>query len=346
MSKKNSSAILKNSFEDYKELSNIYLDFEKKLNHLKKKIFLVAVSGGPDSLALTALSKSYNYNNKAKFYYVLVDHNLRKNSSTEALLVKKLLKNHKIALRVLRNKKDIKKNIQGEAREIRYDLLTKFCKKNNINVILTAHNLEDQVETFFIRLSRGSGLQGLSSMKQLSKIQNNIILARPLLDLKKIQLTKISKLIFGQFFKDPTNKNLKYLRTRVRTLKKSLEKIGIKYDQIFKSIKNLASSRDTLNLYFNEIYKKIVNKNKSKILINVKSLNELNQEMKINVIKKSIKEISKSYYSPRSRKIINLIKRLEMPYKTKATLGGCLIIKQQNHIILQKENKNKQFIKI
>ena len=68
--------------------------------------------------------------------------------------------------------------------------------------------------------------------------------------------------------------------------------------------------------------------------------------MKINVIKKSIKEITKSYYSPRSRKIINLIKRLEMPYMTKATLGGCLIIKQQNHIILQKENKIKQFIKI
>ncbi len=183
-------------------------------------------------------------------------------------------------------------------------------------------------------------------MKQSSKIQNNIILARPLLDLKKIQLTKISKLIFGQFFKDPTNKDTKYLRTRVRTLKKSLEKIGIKYDQIFKSIKNLASSRDTLDLYFNEIYKNIANKKKSKILINVKSLNDLNQEMKIKVIKKSIKEISKSYYSPRSQKIINLIKRLEVPNKITSTLGGCLIIKQQKHIILEKENKNKQFVKI
>ncbi len=346
MSKKNSSAILKNSFEDDKELSNIYLKFEKKLNHLKKKIFLVAVSGGPDSLALTALSKSYSLKNKVKFYYVLVDHNLRKNSFTEAVLVKKLLKKHKIDLRILRNKKEIKRNIQGEARSIRYDLLTKFCKKNKIKVMLTAHNLEDQVETFFIRLSRGSGLQGLSSMKQSSKIQNNITLVRPLLDLKKIQLTKISKLIFSQFFKDPTNKDSKYLRTRVRKLKKSLENIGIKYDQIFKSIKNLASSRDTLDLYFNQIYKKIAHRKKSKILINTKSLNDLNQEMKMRVIKKSITEISKSYYSPRSQKIINLIKRLEMPSKTKSTLGGCLIIKHQNHIILEKENKNKQYIKI
>ena len=346
MSKKNSSAILKNLFKDYKELSNIYLNFQKKLNNTKKKIFLVAVSGGPDSLALTALTKAYSYNAKAKFFYVLVDHNLRKNSSTEALLVKDLLKKHKINLRILRNKKHIKKNIQGEARAIRYDLLTEFCKKNKVKIILTAHNLEDQVETFFIRLSRGSGLQGLSSMKQSSRIANNIILGRPLLDIKKTQLIKISKLIFGKFFKDPTNKNTKYLRTRVRRLKKSLENIGIKYDQIFKSIKNLASSRDTLDLYFNEIYGTIVDKKRSKILINVKSLNELNQEMKIKVIKRTIKEISKSYYSPRSQKIINLIKRLEKPYESKSTLGGCLIIKLQNHIILEKENKNKQFTKI
>ena len=145
-------------------------------------------------------------------------------------------------------------------------------------------------------------------MKQSSTIQNNITLVRPLLELKKIQLTKISKLIFSQFFKDPTNKDSKYLRTRVRKLKKSLENIGIKYDQIFKSIKNLASSRDTLDLYFNQIYKKIAHRKKSKILINTKSLNDLNQEMKMRVIKKSITEISKSYYSPRSQKIINLIK--------------------------------------
>ena len=132
----------------------------------------------------------------------------------------------------------------------------------------------------------------------------------------------------------------------MRRLKKSLENIGIKYDQIFKSIKNLASSRDTLDLYFKEIYGNIVDKKRSKILINAKSLNNLNQEMKIKVIKRTIKEISKSYYSPRSQKIINLIKRLEKPYESKSTLGGCLIIKLQNHIILEKENKNKQFTKI
>ena len=132
MSKKNSIVILKNSFIEQEELSIIYSSFKKNLSHLKTNIFLVAVSGGPDSLALAALAKSYNYNNKSKFYFVLVDHKNRKNSSTEAISVKKLLKKFKITLHILKNKKLIKKNIQSEARNIRYDLLKKFCKKKKL----------------------------------------------------------------------------------------------------------------------------------------------------------------------------------------------------------------------
>ena len=63
-----------------------------------------------------------------------------------------------------------------------------FCKKKILKYILTAHNLEDQVETFFIRLSRGSGLQGLSSMKQINKIKEILNLLRPLLGFKKASI--------------------------------------------------------------------------------------------------------------------------------------------------------------
>ena len=124
-------------------------------------------------------------------------------------------------------------------------------------MFLTVYNLEDKVETFFIRLSRGSGLDGLSSMKKINKIENSIKLVRPLLDFKKIELIKISKIIFGKYYKDPSNKNTKYLRTRIRNLKEILETSGINYDQVIKSIKNLASSKDTLEQYFNQIYKNI-----------------------------------------------------------------------------------------
>ena len=340
MSKKNSNVILKNRFSNYEELSHIYSTFKKKLSFFRKKTFLIAVSGGPDSLALTALAKSYSYENKCKIYYVLVDHNLRKNSSLEAISVKKLLKKNQINLNILKNKELIKKNVQSEARRIRYSLLTNFCKKRRIKTILTAHNFEDQVETFFIRLSRGSGLEGLSSMKQINKMNNNINLVRPLLDVKKIQLIKISKVIFGRFYNDPTNKNTKYLRTRIRNLKKSLETSGINYDQVFRSINNLASSRDTLELYFNKIYKDTVKKKKNKIFIRLEGLNSLNKEMKMRVLKKSIKDFTNSYYSPRSKKIFNLIDQIRAKKNPKLTLGGCIISREKNHIILKKEKKN------
>ena len=340
MSKKDSNVILKNCFRDFSELSYIYSLFKKKIILLKKKTFLVAVSGGPDSLALAALAKSYNYKNKCKVYYALVDNNIRKNSSNEAKSVKKLLKKYQIKVDILKNKKKITGNIQGEARKIRYNLLTNFCKKKKIKSILTAHNLEDQVETFFIRLSRGSGLQGLSSMKQADKINGNINLIRPLLDFKKSQLINISKIIFGKYFKDPTNKNTKYLRTRVRNLRNSLEKSGIKYDKIFQSIKNLASSRDTLNDFFDKIYKDIVAVKNNKIFINFEKFNNINQEIKVMVLKKAIRDFNKSYYSARTKKVINLINRIEESGNTKLTLGGCVILREKKHIILRKESKN------
>ena len=183
-------------------------------------------------------------------------------------------------------------------------------------------------------------MHGLSSMKQINKISNNVNLVRPLLDFKKNQLIKISKTIFGKFYKDPTNKNTKYLRTRIRNLQNSLETSGIHYDQIFRSIKNLASSRDTLDLYFNKIYKDMVNKKKNRILINLKKLNNLNEEMVMRVFKKSIKDFTNTYYSPRSKKIFNLIDQLKVKKNAKLTLGGCIILREKNHIILEKENKS------
>ena len=185
MSKKNSSVILKNKFKDHEDLSSIYKKFKDKLDALRKKKFVIAISGGPDSLALAALSKAYSNNSKSKFFYVLVNHNIRKNSAKEAIQVKSLLNKRKISLNILSNKSTIKRNIQGQARDIRYNLLANFCKKKNVSTILTAHNLEDQVETFFIRLSRGSGLTGLSAMSDLTNLNKGIKLFRPMLDIKK-----------------------------------------------------------------------------------------------------------------------------------------------------------------
>ena len=337
MSKKNSSVNLKNGFKDHKDLSSIFLNFKNKLDSLKKKKYLVAVSGGPDSLALVALTKAYTFCKKTMFYYLLVDHNIRKNSSEEAEKVKKLLKKEYFNLKVLLNKKRITKNIQAEARNVRYDILKSFCKKNNIKVILTAHNLEDQVETFLIRLSRGSGLKGLSAMKSKTKIDNQIILFRPLLDTQKRFLIKISKIIFGKYFKDPSNRNEKFLRTRVRNLKKPLEKSGIKYEKIFKSIQNLSQSKITLDRYLSKIFKEFIKKSNSEILINFKKYQHLNNDTKIAVINHSIKQLKRNYYDLRSKKVENLISNLDKKNFKNSTLGGCVFFKKDEYLCLKVE---------
>ena len=337
MSKKNSSAILKNRFCDFKDLSLIYSNFKNKLDKLKRKSYLVAISGGPDSLALAALSKAYSTEKKTKFYYTLVNHNIRRNSSKEADQVKALLKKHKINLKILNNNLIIKKNIQSKARKVRYEILSSYCIKKNVKTILTGHNLDDQVETFFIRLSRGSGLTGLSAMKSLSKLDKKTDLFRPLLDVKKNSLMKISKQIFKKYIKDPSNNNTKFLRTKIRNLKKPLMESGINYEQITKSINNLASSKELLDQYLKKIFKNLIRVSKKQVIIDFKKFKKLNLEVKIKLINKCIKILKKNYYNPRSKKVIFLINAIEKQSFKKATLAGCQFFKKKDVLCLMVE---------
>ena len=86
-------------------------------------------------------------------------------------------------------------------------------------------------------------------MSKISNLNNTIKIFRPLLEEKKEDLVFLAKYYFGKIFKDPSNTNQKYLRTKIRNLIKQFEKSGIKHDRIINSINNLASTRDTLNNY-------------------------------------------------------------------------------------------------
>jgi tRNA(Ile)-lysidine synthase len=338
MSKKNTSVLnLKSIFEKNKRILETYNKFNNNIQHLKNKSFLVAVSGGPDSLALCALSEYLKLIKKTKIFYVLIDHKIRENSSKEASQVKKLLKKNKIILKILINKKKINRNFQSKAREIRYDLLLNFCKKYNIQHILTAHHSDDQIETFLIRLSRGSGVQGLSAMKKVTNLNKKIFLTRPLLEIKKKELVYIAKKIFGKIFLDPSNKNLKYLRTRIRNLKDAFEKSGIHHDQIIKSIHNLASTSETLNNYVEKIYKINVKNKKKFILINFKNISNETTEVQIKILGAAIKHFSESYYPPRSKKVMNIINNINLKKQNKFTLSGCVIKKSGNYLSIAKE---------
>ena len=176
MRRKNSNVLrLKDVFTKDKKIKEVYSKLKLVLSrHKKNSPFVIAVSGGPDSMALTALSHVLMKEKNYTIFFVLVDHGIRRNSHKEALQVKRLLKINNIDLKILRNKKKIVNNIQKNARDIRYGLLIKYCKKNKAQSLLTAHHQDDQIETFLIRLSRGSGVEGLSSMNETTKLKHGV----------------------------------------------------------------------------------------------------------------------------------------------------------------------------
>ncbi len=342
MSKKNSIVLNhKNCFSKFEQIYKLFLDFKKKLSSLRSNNFLVAVSGGPDSMALAAMCKAFQtYDKKSKFHYVNIEHGIRKNSISESKKIKKILDKQGITLNILQNKKKIVNNIQHNARKVRYLLLQKECNKRKVKFILTAHHKEDQIETFLIRLSRGSGVQGLSAMNSLTQLNHNIKIFRPFLSNSKKDLEFTAKKVFGTFIKDPSNKNKKFLRTGMRKLLPILKKYGIKEDQIIRSINNLKSSNETINSYFKDIFKKIVKKKSNYFIINKKDLFSLNQELQLKILSFVIKSINKSDYPPRSKKIFNAIKILNLSKNRNYQLGGCLIISNKNHINIKKMGNN------
>ena len=133
-----------NKILDKKNLKKLYLKFTKRFEI--KSPFAVAVSGGPDSLALAFLSKTYAEKNRLITKYFIVDHKLRQNSTKEALVTKRLLRKLRINAKILTWKgKKPKSNIQAVARNKRYELLINECKKLKINHLLLGHHADDNL---------------------------------------------------------------------------------------------------------------------------------------------------------------------------------------------------------
>ena len=165
-----------------KRIKQIYKKFDDNLDTSEN--FAVGVSGGPDSLALAFLAKIYSLKKNLKAKFFIVNHNLRNDSTLEALKVQKILKRHSIDTKILiwKGKKPTK-NVQSLARKKRYELLFEESDKFKINNILIGHHQDDLLENFFIRILRGSGLKGLISL--IKSIIGNKVLIRPLLIKKR-----------------------------------------------------------------------------------------------------------------------------------------------------------------
>ena len=326
-----------------KKISKIYKEFLFSLTNVKENL-AVAVSGGPDSLALAYLTKCYSLKNKIKVKYYLVNHKLRKEASLEAEIVKKTLRKIDIQCTVLNwNGKKPSKNIQAIARDKRYSLLANECKKHNIKHLLLGHHLNDVFENFLIRIVRGSGLNGLISFNKNTKYRGqNLNIIRPLLNLEKKDLLYISSKVFGFFVKDPSNINTDYKRTRIRNLLYSLEKEGLDLKKLKLTINNLQDSDKSIKFYIDRNLKKnVVFLKRKNIYILSYNFFDQSHEIIFRSLTKLIQKLGKKYYPVRGKSINELIKRINKKSFAKVTLGGCFIERINKTILISQENSHK-----
>jgi tRNA(Ile)-lysidine synthase len=189
---------------------------------------VLAVSGGPDSIALMWLAARWRRALKRgpRLIAVTVDHGLRTVAAAEARDVKRLARSLDLQHRTVRwSGTKPRTGLPAAARSARYRLLAQAARANGATHILTAHTRDDQAETLLMRMMRGSGIAGLAAMARESE-RDGVRLARPFLNVSKSQLITTLRKAKVSFADDPTNRDTSFTRPRLRMLMPALAAEG------------------------------------------------------------------------------------------------------------------------
>lgn len=204
----------------------------------------VAVSGGPDSLALLALAAAWAHRHERHAPHALtVDHGLRAESRAEAELVALVAARLGLPHAILTWRHGpVDAGLQARARAARYDLMAAYCTARGIPALATAHHLDDQAETFLMRLKRGSGLDGLAAIPEEGSWAG-LTLLRPLLDIPKDRLVATAEAAGLPFVADPSNDDARFERGRLRGAIAALAELGLEPGAIALSARRLRRAR-------------------------------------------------------------------------------------------------------
>ncbi len=188
----------------------------------------------------------------AKPVVLIVDHGLRPKSAAEAAQVARWAKRAGLAAHVLRwQGRKPNADIEALARETRYRLMGEWCRAKQIRALFVAHTLEDQAETFLLRLARGSGVDGLSAMQPLGAFPlagfDAPILYRPLLGVSRAELRQFLVSRGQPWLDDPMNEDLRFARTRLRAIFPMLEAAGLSATRIADAAQHLSRAREALD---------------------------------------------------------------------------------------------------
>lgn len=307
----------------------------------------VGVSGGADSMALCfAMSEYFKDSAAVTIHALSVDHGLRAQSLEEVQHVAAQLKplpnvEHYILTWAHETKPDAR--IQEKARFARYDLMKNYMRVHNITMLFLGHHMDDQAETFLFRLAKGSGVDGLSCMSVVQKMENDFTLCRPMLGMSKGDMISFCEERGVDFINDPSNDCDDYARVRLRKSRDILAEEGLSSKRLSMAAKRFSRARKALDLIANDAFYGCSSETKSdRIVFGISALISYPEEIVLRVILKAIAHLQDDTgYGTRLERVENLCADLMKPDNfRKRTLGGIIFEcrNKDNQLILSLEN--------
>ena len=298
----------------------------------------LAVSGGADSVALMLLVRSWldARSNGPQITVLTVDHRLRDAAASEAEWVKKeahALRFQHETLVWLGEKPG--SDLQAEARRARYGLMTAYCRAAAIPAIATAHNCDDQAETFIMRLARGSGLDGLAAMKEVSR-RNGVDILRPLLMVSRRRIEAFLLRREQQWLDDPSNDDERYERVRIRRKLKAARSLGLSSAKLALSARRLRRARDALELVTAEFLRAKVSLHEAGFAkLRLPELFETHEDIGLRALARAIVAVGGGA-ALRLSKMEGWYQMMRTAPRS-ATLGGCRLIAKGAELTIIRE---------
>lgn len=289
----------------------------------------VAVSGGPDSMALCALLRAWNAQRAepVEIHALTVDHRLRPEAADEAAMVHQALAgwpHFRHVILVWEHEDHPASRLQEMARSARYDLMADYCKAKDIRCLYVAHHAGDQAETVLFRLAKGSGIDGLGAMRPLQQ-RGELTLCRPLLEVSKNDLIDFCEDHSIPFVHDPSNTKVQYARIRLRQSMSVLGGEGLTEKRLGVMARRMQRASEALGFYADNAYDlSFLIKNADRIEFNFGVLVSYPEEIIFRVVRRAMQELlPREDYGARTDRIENLVRSLILDKSFKArTLGG------------------------
>lgn len=292
----------------------------------------IAVSGGADSMALALLSQAWAAPRGIRLTALTVNHRLRPEATAEAEQVATWLAAHGIAHHTLTWAHDRAPaaNKQAAARDARYALIEEWCAEHNVAHLLLGHHLDDQAETFLMRLQRGSGVDGLSAMRPVDR-RNGLTLLRPLLDTPKAHLQAFLRQQNQAWVEDPSNDDRAYTRTRMREL---LTQADLAPATLAATAQHMARARDYLSRQTHAAMETcVIWHEEGYITLDYPCFAALHEEIGLRVLAEIFSQMNGAAYRPRFAELKGVYDALPEA----RTLAGCQFAAHGEHIRITRE---------